>query len=103
MKTKKESYFGRFSTGFEFELYDFNQDSKIDFLSKTFYGRNEQMIDTTEFILYSQTKKGNFQEFKTEKQKRFSFKHIYPQVYPERNKDSILEEFEENCIEKILN
>ncbi|WP_282068311.1 hypothetical protein [Olleya namhaensis] len=101
LKTKSESYFGRFRTGFEFELYDFNQDSKIDFLSKTFYGRNEQMIDTTEFILYSQNEKGNFQEFKTEKQKRFSFKHIYPQIYPDRNKDSLKEEFGENWIEKI--
>lgn len=103
LKTKSESYFGRFRTGFEFELYNFNQDSKIDFLSKTFYGRNEQMIDTTEFILYSQSEKGNFQEFKTEKQRRYSFKHIYPQIYPDRNKDSILEEFEEHWIEKILN
>ena len=103
LKTKSESYFGRFRTGFELELYDFNQDSKIDFLSKTFYGRNEQMIDTTEFILYSQSEKGSFQEFKTKKQRRYSFKHIYPQIYPDRNKDSILEEFEENWIEKILN
>ncbi|WP_405368355.1 hypothetical protein [Nonlabens sp. Asnod2-A12] len=102
LSTKSESYFGRFRTGFELELYDFNQDSKIDFLSKTFYGRNEQMIDTTEFIMYSQIEKGKFAEFKTEKQKRFSFKHIYPQIYPDRNKDSILEEFEEHWIEKIL-
>uniref|UniRef100_UPI00404951F9 hypothetical protein n=1 Tax=Flavobacterium sp. TaxID=239 RepID=UPI00404951F9 len=103
LKNKTESYFGRFRTGFEFELYDFNQDSKIDFLSKTFYGRNEQMIDTTEFILYSQSVKGNFEEFKTEKQKRYSFKHIYPEIYLGRNKDSILEEYEEHWIEKILN
>jgi len=101
LRTNNESYFGRFRTGFEFELYDFNQDSKIDFLSTTFYGRNERMIDTTEFILYSQTKKGNFQEFKTEEQKRFSFKHIYPQIYPDRNKDSIKEQFEEHWTEKI--
>ena len=103
LKTKSESYFGRFRTGFEFELYDFNQDSKIDFLSKTFYGRNEQMIDTTEFIMYSQTKKGNFQEFRTEEQNRFTFKHIYPQIYPERDKDSLKEKFLENWIEKINN
>jgi len=101
LKTKSESYFGRFRTGTEFELYGFNQDSKIDYLSKTFYGRNEQMIDTTEFILYSQTEKGNFKEFKTEKQKQFRFRHIYPQIYPDRNKDSIKEEFEEQWIEKI--
>lgn len=101
LKTKSESYFGRFRTGFEFELYDFNQDSRIDFLSKTFYGRNEQMIDTTEFIMYSQTEKGNFQQFRTEGQNRFAFKHIYPQIYPERNKDSLREEFEENWIENI--
>ena len=103
LKTKRESYFGRFRTGFEFELYDFNQDSKIDFLSKTFYGRNEQMIDTTEFTMYSQTKNGNFQEFRTVEQNRFTFKHIYPQIYPERDKDSLKEEFVENWIEKINN
>lgn len=53
LKTKSESYFGRFRTGFEFELYDFNHDSKIDFLSTTYHGGNVQMIDTTEFIMYS--------------------------------------------------
>ena len=59
------------------------------------------MIDTTEFIMYSQTEKGNFQQFRTEGQNRFAFKHIYPQIYPERNKDSLREEFEENWIENI--
>jgi len=99
LKSKSESYFGRFRTGFELELYDFNHDSRIDFLSKTFYGRNVEMIDTTEFIMYSQTKKGNFEEFRTEEQNRFTFKHIYP----ERDKDSLMEKFEENWIEKINN
>ena len=58
-----------------------------------------EMIDTTEFILYSQTKKGNFEEFRTEEQNRFTFTHIYP----ERDKDSLMEKFEENWIEKINN
>lgn len=97
LKTKSESYFGRFRTGFELELYNFNQDSRIDFLSKTFYGRNEQMIDTTEFVMYSQTENGNFQEFRTEEQHRFTFRHIYS----EQNEDAIVEKFEENWIEKI--
>ncbi|GLB48734.1 hypothetical protein [Neptunitalea lumnitzerae] len=103
LKTKSESYFGRFKTGFELELYDFNHDSRIDFLSKTLYGRKEQMMDTTEFIMYSQTEKGNFQEFRTEEQNRFTFRHIYPAIYPGQNKDTVVDKFEENWIEKINN
>ena len=45
----------------------------------------------------------DLQEFKTEEQSRFTFKHIYPKIYPERDKDSLIEEFVENWIEKINN
>jgi len=97
LKTKKQTYFGRFRTGFEFELYNFNSDDQPDYLSKTFYGRNAQGIDTTEFVLYSQTKNGDFVEFSTEKQQKFWFKHTYTEF--QLNLDN--EKFEENWIEKI--
>ena len=97
-KTKQLSCFGRFRTGFEFELYNFNSDNLPDYLSKTFYGRNNaQMIDTTLFVMYSQTKYGNFKEFKTNNQKGYWFKRIYSEFGVE----SINEKFEENWIGKI--
>jgi hypothetical protein len=97
LKTKKESYFGRFRTGLEFELYNFNSDDRPDFVSKTFFGRNAQGIDTTEFVLYSQTQNGDFTELKSEEKERFWFKHTYTEF--QLNLDN--ERFEENWIEKI--
>jgi hypothetical protein len=96
-KTGKQTYFGRFRTGFEFQLYNFNSDNRPDYLSKTFYGRNAQGIDTTEYVLYSQTKNGDFEEFKTDKQERFWFKHIYTEFQTDLNNEG----FEEKWIEKI--
>jgi hypothetical protein len=97
LKTGKQTYFGRFRTGFEFQLYNFNSDDRPDYLSKTFYGRNAQGIDTTEYVLYSQTKNGDFEEFKTDKQERFWFKHIYTEFQTDLNNEG----FEEKWIEKI--
>ena len=97
LKTGKQTYFGRFRTGFEFQLYNFNSDERPDYLSKTFYGRNAQGIDTTEYVLYSQTKNGVFEEFKTDKQEKFWFKHIYTELQTDLNN----ERFEEKWIEKI--
>ncbi len=97
LKTRKQTYFGRFRTGFEFELYNFNSDNRPDFLSKTFYGRNAERIDTTEFVLYSQTENGNFEQFETDQQKKFWFKHIYTEFQADLNNEA----FEEKWIEKI--
>lgn len=97
LKTGKQTYFGRFRTGFEFQLYNFNSDDRPDYLSKTFYGRNAQGIDTTEYVLYSQTKNGDFEEFGTGEQQKFWFKHTYTEF--QQNLDN--EKFEENWIEKI--
>lgn len=97
IKTKRQTYFGRFRTGFEFELYDFNSDDRPDYLSKTFFGRNAQGIDTTEFVLYSETVNGDFKEFQTKEQKKFWFKHTYTEF--QMNLDN--EKFEENWTEKI--
>lgn len=97
LKTGKQTYFGRFRTGFEFQLYNFNSDEMPDYLSKTFYGRNAQGIDTTEYVLYSQTKNGDFEIYGTGKQQKFWFKHTYSEF--QQNLDN--EKFEENWIEKI--
>ena len=97
LKTGKQTYFGRFRTGFEFQLYNFNSDRRPDYLSKTFYGRNVKGIDTTEYVLYSQTNNGDFEVFGTEEQKKFWFKHNYTEF--QQNLDN--EKFEENWIEKI--
>ena len=97
LKTGKQTYFGRFRTGFEFELYNFNTDDRPDYLSKTFHGNNAQDIDTTEFVLYSQTPNGNFEEFKADKQKRFWFKHIYTEFQTDLKNEA----FEEKWVEKI--
>ena len=97
LKTGKQTYFGRFRTGFEFQLYNFNSDGRPDYLSKTFYGRNTQGIDTTEYVLYSQTKNGDFEVFGTGEQKKFCFKHIYTEF--QQNLDN--EKLEENWIERI--
>lgn len=97
LKTKKQSYFGRFKTGFEFELYNFNSDNKPDYLSKTFYGSDMQRSDATEFVMYSQTEFGNFEMFKTDKQTKFWFKHIYIEFQSDLKNEA----FEEEWFEKI--
>jgi hypothetical protein len=97
LKTKRQSYFGRFKTGFEFELYNFNSDGNADYLSKTFFGRNAQGVDTTEFVMYTQTENGYFEEFKTDNQAKFWFKHIYTESQTDLNNEG----FEEKWIAKI--
>jgi len=97
LKTKKQSYFGRFQTGLEFEIYNFNSDDRLDFLSKTFVGRNTQGIDTTEFVLYSQTEIGDFREFTAKDSTRFWFRHTYSVFQTDLDNDR----FEEQWIEKI--
>jgi len=93
LKTKQESYFGRFRTGFEFELYNFNSDKKPDYLSKTFYGRNALGVDTTEFVLYSKTEHGTFEEFKSANQERYWFKHIYSELHADLNNERFIEKW----------
>ncbi len=97
LKTKKESYFGKFRTGFEFNLYHFNTDNRPDYLSTTFRGRNEQSIDTTKYVMYSQTDKGYFEQFKSNEQDKFWFTHIYSEFHQDLNN----EKFKESWIERI--
>lgn len=51
-KTKKSFAFGRFRTGFDMELYNYNDD-KPYYLSKSFNGRNIEEIDTIRYELFS--------------------------------------------------
>ncbi|RRA96079.1 hypothetical protein [Paenimyroides viscosum] len=50
-KTKKSFAFGRFRTGFDMELYNYNDD-KPYYLSKSFNGRNIEGIDTIRYELF---------------------------------------------------
>jgi hypothetical protein len=97
LKTKKQSYFGRFRTGSEFDLYNFNSDGKIDYLSTITDGPSAEGEISKEFVLYSMSKSGGFEQFATKTQERFWFKHTYIESYP-NNKD---ERFENRWIEEI--
>ncbi|PJR03531.1 hypothetical protein [Avrilella dinanensis] len=50
-KSKKSFVFGRFRTGFDMELYYYN-DEKTYYLSKSYNGRNIQGIDTIRYELF---------------------------------------------------
>lgn len=97
LRTKKTTFFGRFRTGFEFELYNFNSDNRPDYLSKTFSGRNETGVDTTKFVLYSRMEDGEFREFTAKNGLKYTFMHSYTEFHKDLNN----EYFEENWIEKI--
>jgi len=58
-----------------------------------FYGRNAFGVDTTEFVLYSKTDYGNFEEFKSANQERYWFKHIYSEFHADLNNESFIEKW----------
>lgn len=99
MKTGQESYFGNYRGWFGFDLYDFNRDQKVDYLGKTFYGRNSDTttIEKNEYILYSQSKDGKFRVFKNWQGKKYFFEHTYSDEI-----DTIPNTFKENWIQKII-
>ena len=97
LKTLKQSYFGRFRTGFEFELYDFNSDGRPDYLATETDGPNAEGVISKEYVLYSQAKSGKFEVFSTNRQERFWFRH----TSTESELNTQDEKFEENWIEKI--
>lgn len=77
LKTQKVNSFGRFRTGFDLELYNFDDNGKVDYLSKTFFGRNEQLRDTTVFTYYQREADGLFVLSKNSKGEPYYFKHWY--------------------------
>lgn len=96
MTNKKANYFGRFRTGYDLDLYRFANSGEVDYLSKTFYGRNEMLIDTTEFEIYRRQDNGQFELLKGSGGDRYYFRHIYSW-----ETDTIPDRFEEYWIEKI--
>lgn len=101
LATNKVSFFDGFKTGFESELYDFNQDTKLDFLSRAYSNGFEERFDTIEYVLFSQTENGNFRQYCDGKHNKYSFSHIYHQIPSEKDRGSYEEYFIENWIEKI--
>ena len=55
LKNKKSFAFGRFRTGFDMNLYQYQTDEKTYYLSKSFQGRNEQLKDTITYELFELT------------------------------------------------
>ena len=55
LKNKKSFAFGRFRTGFDMNLYEYQSDEKTYYLSKSFQGRNEQLKDTITYELFELT------------------------------------------------
>ncbi|HYH15088.1 MAG TPA: hypothetical protein VD794_07710 [Flavisolibacter sp.] len=96
LKTQKVNSFGRFRTGFDLDLYDFDDNDKVDYLSKTFFGRNEQLRDTTVFTYYQQEADGRFVLSKSAKGETYYFKHRYS-----LESDTMPEGFEEKWVTSI--
>jgi hypothetical protein len=78
LKTNRTAGFGRFRTGADFGLYDFKRNGRIDYLSKSFYGRNQSHIDSTEYEIYSQLPNGTFELLKDENGLKYNLIHIRP-------------------------
>ncbi|MBF9253670.1 hypothetical protein I2I11_10230 [Pontibacter sp. 172403-2] len=95
---KKTNYFGRFGTGYDLDLYRFSNSDEVDYLSKTFHGRNEMLVDTTEFVIYRRQDNGQFKLVRNSRGNKYYFRHIYSW-----ETDTIPDRFEEDWIEKINN
>ncbi len=95
---KQVNYFGRFRTGFDLDLYNFSSPKEVDYLSKTFYGRNVSLIDTTEFEIYRRQKNGRFEIVTNSSGNKYYFRHIYSQEI-----DTIPDSFEEKWMSNINN
>lgn len=102
MKTGHESYFGRYRTGFDLELYTFNYDSEIDYLSKSYDWDQTNMRETTKYVMYSRTKDGEFKIFRDTKGTPYSFEHNYPYEHIYSDIDTLPQSFQEHWIEKVI-
>ncbi|RAV99157.1 hypothetical protein [Pseudochryseolinea flava] len=92
--TKSKNFFGTFRNNESLELFDFLNDSKVDYVSKTFNG-DAHGSSPMEFIyeLYSREANGNFTEQKDDNGRAYQIKHI---TYP--NDSTKTEELEEHWI-----
>lgn len=98
LQTKKANCFGRFRTGFDLELYNFDDNNKVDYLSKTFFGRNEQLRDTTLFIYFQRENDGTFILSRNAQGEAYYFKHMYS-----LESNTIPDSFEERWVKSIKN
>ncbi|MES2593666.1 MAG: hypothetical protein V4608_17415 [Bacteroidota bacterium] len=75
--TKTKNFFGTFRTYDELELFDFSNDDKVDYVSKTYRGDSHGSTPI-EFIyeLYSMDAKGHFREQKDSKGLTYQIKQI---------------------------
>ena len=102
LKTGRTSYFGRFRTDLEFNLYNFNSDSVPDYLATTtFCEVHPRIIDSIEYIMYSKSAQGNFKVYKDGNQEKFWFKHIFHRDYANDDTRLLNEELIESWTEKI--
>lgn len=65
LKSNSPSYFGRFKTGYELDLYHLNSDSQPDYISKaliTSKNANGEVIQSIEETVYSQNEEGYFKK-----------------------------------------
>lgn len=91
--TKSKNFFGTFRTENELELFDFSNDNKLDYVSKTFSGDSNDLTPI-EFIyeLYSINTEG---QFELQKDKNGSSYQIVHTIYPNdtTKKDSLTDKW----------
>jgi hypothetical protein len=97
VKTKAKNFFGTFRTDNELELYNFNNDDKIDYVAKTFNG-DAHGLTPIEFIyeLYSMGTNGQFKEQTDNNGLTYQIKHT---TFP--NDTTKTDELTEHWITKI--
>lgn len=97
VKTKTKNFFGTFYTDNQLELFDFSNDDKVDYISKTFIG-DARGLAPVEFIyeLYSIDEKGLFKAQKDSSGITYQIKHL---TYP--NKAEKVDKLTEHWITKI--
>jgi hypothetical protein len=97
LKTKSKNFFGTFRTDNALKLYNFNNDDKVDYLSKTLNGDAHESTPI-EFVyeLYSMEKNGKFKEQRDNGGKIYQIKYI---TFP--NDTTKIDKFEQNWIMKI--
>lgn len=95
--TKTKSFFGTFHTDNDLELFDFKNDDKLDFVSKTFHG-DPNGSTQMDFIyeLYSLDSDGHFIEQKNNNGLTYHLKYT---TFP--NDSTLANKFEQDWITKI--
>jgi len=95
--TKTKNFFGTFHTDNDLDLFDFHNDDKLDYVSKTFNG-DAQGSTSMDFIyeLYSLDSSGQFSEQKNKNGLTYYLKYT---TFP--NDSALSDKFEQDWITKI--